>query len=204
MVRSWKEERKRDIFYREAKKRGYRARSAFKLIDIQKRFKVIRKGDIVLDLGAAPGSWCQVTSEIVGSQGRVIGIDLVNIKPIDGVTFIRGDVTEKSTKDRLRKILGEKKLDVVLSDLSPKLSGIKTLDHARSMWLAECAFGYAKDFLKRGGNFVCKVFEGEDLDKFRRNLRSFFSTVRCYNPRASRKYSSEIYIIAKTFKQKNI
>jgi len=192
--------KREDFYYREAKRLGYRARSAFKLIQIQRKFNIIREGDLVLDLGAAPGSWCQVIRKIVGKSGRVIGIDISPFTPINDVVFIRGDITSEETKERLREILSGEKLNVVLSDLSPKTSGVHSLDHARSIWLGEHALKYAEEFLSKKGNFVCKLFEGEESLRFRKKLEKIFSTVRYFSPKASRKESSEKYIVAKGFK----
>ncbi len=190
---SWKKERKRDFYYREAKRLGYRARSAFKLIEIQKRFKIIRKGDVILDLGAAPGGWSQVALEYSG--GEVIGIDILPVRKMDNFVFIEGDVTSDETKNRLREVLGRRKVDVVLSDMSPNLSGNRALDQARSYWLCIKALEYADEFLRRGGNFVCKGFEGSDLNEFFKEVRIRFRFVRKFSPKASKKRSKEVYII---------
>ncbi|HDO19422.1 MAG TPA: RlmE family RNA methyltransferase [Thermoplasmatales archaeon] len=187
--------RREDFYYREAKRRGYRARSAFKLIQIQKRFKIIRRGDSVLDLGASPGGWSQVALELVGSKGKVIGIDVSPIKSMDGAVFIVGDITKDETIDILRDLTGEDKFDVIISDLSPKLSGNRALDQARSFWLCLQALRYVDEFLKTGGNFVCKAFEGSDLPEFLNEVESRFSMVKRFSPKASRKRSKEIYVI---------
>lgn len=193
-MNKWKEERRRDFYYKEAKRLGYRARSAFKLIEIQNRFKVIRKGDKIIDLGASPGGWSQVAIEY--SSGKVIGVDLLPIKKLDGLTYIKGDVTSDDTKDEVRRELDGDKVDVVLSDLSPNLSGNKYLDQARSFWLCMKALEYADEFLREGGRFVCKGFEGSDLSEFLKEVRKRFRIVKKFSPKASKKRSKEIYIIA--------
>lgn len=195
----WYKEKKREHFYKEAKQAGYRARSAFKLKQIQKKFSVIKKGDIVIDLGAAPGGWSQVTKELVGNQGTIIGIDLSSIEPLDGVTFLQRDLTEKTTMDEIRGMIGDNKADVVISDMSPDISGNYSIDHARSIYLCEHSLLLAEQLLKSGGNFVCKVFNGEDLDSFVGKVRQNFRMVKQFSPAASRKSSSEIYIVAKSY-----
>lgn len=195
----WYKEKKREHFYKEAKQAGYRARSAFKLKQIQKKFSVIKKGDIVIDLGAAPGGWSQVTKELVGNQGTIIGIDLSSIEPLDGVTFLQRDLTEKTTMDEIRGMIGDNKADVVISDMSPDISGNYSIDHARSIYLCEHSLLLAGQFLKSGGNFVCKVFNGEDLNSFVGKVRQNFRMVKQFSPAASRKSSSEIYIVAKSY-----
>jgi len=190
----WKEERKRDFYYKEAKKLGYRARSAFKLIEIQQRFGIIKRGDRIIDLGASPGGWSQVALEY--SNGKVIGVDILPVKKLNGLIFIKGDVTSEDTKEKVKEELGDEKVDVVLSDLSPNLSGNRYLDQARSFWLCMKALEYVDDFLREGGRFVCKGFEGSDLDEFLKEVRKRFKIVRKFSPRASKKRSREVYIIA--------
>jgi len=195
----WYKEKKREHFYKEAKQAGYRARSAFKLKQIQKKFSVIKKGDIVIDLGAAPGGWSQVTKELVGNQGTIIGIDLSSIEPLDGVTFLQRDLTEKTTMGEIRGMIGANKADVVISDMSPDISGNYSIDHARSIYLCEHSLLLAGQLLKSGGNFVCKVFDGKDLNSFVGKVRQNFRMVKQFSPAASRKSSSEIYIVAKSY-----
>jgi 23S rRNA (uridine2552-2'-O)-methyltransferase len=193
----WYTEKKREHFYKEAKRVGYRARSAFKLEQIQSKFKIIKKGNTVIDLGAAPGGWSQVAKELVGNHGTVLGIDLSRISPIEGVTFLQGDLTEDSTIEKIKQIIGDKKVDVVLSDMSPNISGNYSVDQARSVYLCEHALKLAGLLLKTGGNFICKVFEGEDLQDFIKKADKIFKTVKQFSPPASRKSSSETYIIAR-------
>lgn len=197
----WYSEKKKEHFYKEAKRFGYRARSAFKLIQIQKRFSILRTEDFVIDLGAAPGGWSQVAKDIVGEKGTVVGIDLSPIKPIIGITFLQGDMTEDTSIQEIINIVGEKKADAVLSDMSPDISGTYSVDHARSIFLSEHALTTAELVLKPGGNFVCKVFSGEDLEDFVKKVITKFRSVKRFAPDASRKSSSEIYIIAKSFQK---
>lgn len=197
MSKRWYQEKKREHFYKEAKKTGYRARSAFKLKQIQKRFNVIRSGDVIVDLGAAPGGWSQVSRELVGEKGFIIGVDLLSIKPVDGVVFFKGDLTDKVTIDRIIDCLEDRSVDVVLSDMSPNISGNYNVDQARSVFLCEKALDVADVLLRSGGSFVCKVFEGEDFKDFYSKVSMRFKVVKIFNPLASRKSSSEVYIIGK-------
>jgi len=196
----WYAEKKREHFYKEAKRVGYRARSAFKLQQIQKKFNLLSKKDVVLDLGAAPGGWSQVAQELVGGQGTVIGIDLLPIKPLEHVTFIQGDMTKHETLEKIEHFLKGSKVDAVLSDMSPDISGNYSVDQARSIWLCEKALKAAGTFLRPGGHFVCKIFEGEDTKDFIEKVKRRFHIVGVFSPKASRKSSSEIYLIAQSFK----
>jgi 23S rRNA (uridine2552-2'-O)-methyltransferase len=197
----WYKEKKREHYYKEAKRVGYRARSAFKLLQVQKKFSVIQRNDIVLDLGASPGGWSQVARKIVGDNGKIIAVDISSFKPINGVVFIQGDITENSSTQKINDTLGEKKADIVLSDMSPDISGNYSVDHARSIYLCEQALEISKLFLRNGGNFVCKVFSGEDLNDFVKKTKQIFKTIKQFNPEASRKSSSEVYVVARSFKK---
>jgi 23S rRNA (uridine2552-2'-O)-methyltransferase len=197
----WYIEKKKEHFYKEAKRTGYRARSSFKLHQIQLRFNIIPKNGIVVDLGAAPGGWSQVTKEIVGEKGIVIGVDLSSIQPLENVQFIQGDITQAETVERIKELINSRTVDLVLSDISPDISGCYSVDQARSAWLCECALHLADQILKPGGNFVCKIFEGEDTKNFIDRVKHRFMIVKTFSPRASRKSSSEVYIIAKSFKK---
>lgn len=196
----WYSEKKREHFYKEAKRFGYRARSAFKLKQIQKKFNIIKNGDTVIDLGAAPGGWSQVAKEIVGDKGQVVGIDLLSIKPIEGIIFLEGDMTNYLSIQELKNIVSEKKADVVLSDMSPDISGSYSVDQARSIFLCEQAFKTSEILLKSGGSFVCKAFAGEDLEDFILKISRKFGIIKRFSPSASRKSSSEIYLVARSFK----
>ena len=195
----WYKEKKRERFYKEAKKKGFRARSAFKLLQIQKKFNLMKKGDFVVDLGAAPGGWSQVAKDLVSPDGKVIGIDLSHIEPLKGVVFLKGDMTKDETLQTILDVAGNRKADVILSDMSPNISGSYSVDQARSVFLCEKALETARVLLKPSGAFVCKIFEGEDLKDFLTKVESIFKAVKQFTPAASRKSSSEIYIIAKYF-----
>jgi len=182
-----------DGFQRRARREGYRTRSAYKLQEIQRRSQLFRKGDTVLDLGAAPGGWSQVAQEMVGAEGRVIGIDLVHIASLEGVEFLQGDLRDAE----LRRQLGDlaPTAAVVISDMSPDLSGNYSVDQARSIELAELALSIASE--RQARCFAVKVFEGEDFQQFRAAVQAEFGSVRTLSPEASRKASSEVYLIAK-------
>ena len=182
-----------DAFQRRARREGYRSRSVYKLMDIQKRSKIFRKDDTVLDLGAAPGGWSQVALEYIGEDGKLVGVDLQHILPLKGAQFLQGDIRESETRKELEKLVP--KADVVLSDMSPNLSGNYSVDQARSVELASFALEIASE--RKANSFVVKVFEGSDFQDFRKAVIDEFGSVRTLSPEASRKQSSEVYLIAK-------
>ena len=185
--------RRTDAFQRRARREGYRARSVYKLMDIQKRSKIFRKDDTVLDLGAAPGGWSQIALEYIGEDGKLVGVDLQHILPLKGAQFLQGDIREPETRKELEKLVP--KADVVLSDMSPNLSGNYSVDQARSVELASFALEIASE--RKAKSFVVKVFEGSDFQDFRKAVIDEFGSVRTLSPEASRKQSSEVYLIAK-------
>ena len=188
------EKRRKDYYYRRAKSEGYRSRASFKLLEIQERYHVIRPGNVVVDLGAAPGGWLQV----IGHLGAAaIAVDLQHIAPLQGVTPIRGDLTSPEIINEIREVADI--VDVVTSDAAPNLSGAWSLDHARSINLSACALEIAKCVLKPGGNFTVKVFQGDLFDSFTGDVSAYFAFVKAFNPRASRKQSAETYIVAKRY-----
>jgi 23S rRNA (uridine2552-2'-O)-methyltransferase len=203
MTERWYQEKKREGFYRRAKREGYRARSAYKLQQIQEKFRLIRKGDTVVDLGASPGGWSQVAVGLVGEGGRVFGLDLASVRAVEGAVFLRGDLTKPETMEALRREMarnGPALANVVVSDMSPDISGNYMRDQAESMWLCQKAFEFAEQVLDRGGNFVAKIFEGEDYPEFKKTLEARFEMVKPYRPEATRKASSEVYLVAKGYR----
>ena len=184
---------KTDAFQRKARREGYRARSAYKLMDIQKKSKIFKEGSIVLDLGAAPGGWSQVAIEYIGEEGKLIGVDLQHILPLKGAQFIQGDLRDAEIREELEQLAP--KADAVISDMSPNLSGNYSVDQARSVELSSLALEIASE--RKAKCFVCKVFEGSDFQDFRASVISEFGSVRTLSPEASRKQSSEVYLIAK-------
>ncbi|MBU2560587.1 methyltransferase domain-containing protein, partial [archaeon] len=183
--------------YKKAKQEKYRSRASYKLKQLNLKFKIIKKGHKVLDLGAAPGGWMQVLREFVGSEGKVVGVDLSDIRPFehDNVAAIKGDFTTPEVIAQIKERIG--KADVVVSDASPDISGVWDIDHICSVELSRSALALAKDILKPGGNFLIKVFQGAEVDDFYREVKAAFNYVKRTKPKASRDQSSEIYIVGK-------
>jgi 23S rRNA (uridine2552-2'-O)-methyltransferase len=191
---AWRKEQSRDQYFRLAKAEGYRARSAYKLIQLANRFRLLKPGRVVLDLGAAPGGWSQVVASRVGEEGRVVAVDLQEIEPLPGVITLRGDIREDETIARVHEALGGP-ADVVISDVSPQISGIGPTDHARSIELGVISLSIALEVLQPGGAFVVKLFRGDDFDRFMALVRRHFRTVRSHVPRATRQESRESYVV---------
>jgi 23S rRNA (uridine2552-2'-O)-methyltransferase len=187
----------KDYFYYKAKSEGYRSRATYKLRQINEKHQVIKPGDSVVDLGAAPGGWLQMAKELSG--GRVIGIDLQKISPIEGVETFKGDITSERTLKKIEEIIGQHGADVVICDAAPNLTGNWSLDHGRSIDLCQSALNLAKQLLMPGGNFVVKVFQGDLFKDYLDEIKEHFVYVKSYTPRASRKQSAEIYVIGKKF-----
>ena len=187
----------KDHFYYRAKDEGYRSRAAYKLLQINLKHNIINPGATVVDLGAAPGGWLQKVKELSG--GLVVGVDLQNIKPLEGVTTIKGDIKSDETQKKIESIIGKHGADVVTCDAAPNLTGNWSLDHARSIDLSRSALHLAQHLLIPGGNFVVKVFQGDMFKTFLEDVKESFVYVRSFTPKASRKQSAEIYIIGKKF-----
>jgi 23S rRNA (uridine2552-2'-O)-methyltransferase len=193
---------RKDAFYHKAKREGYRARSAYKLLELQREFQVLKPGTHVIDLGSWPGGWVQVAAELVGHTGKVIGIDLVALDPLPqaNVTVLQGDATEAAQQEKMRSLLGGP-ADVLLSDMAPKLSGIKEVDEARAMDLCRAALACAPALLRSGGTLLLKVFMGPEHKKFLVELRVAFTSVKTTRLTATRKGSAETYIFATGLKR---
>jgi 23S rRNA (uridine2552-2'-O)-methyltransferase len=187
----------KDKYFYQAKKQGYRARSAFKLLQIQKKYGVIKKGMRVLDLGAAPGSWLQVTREIIGANGRLAGIDIEKIEPIvpEIITFEADLYSQETIK--IIESLNWGKFNLILSDAAPSTAGVKEVDQARSLELSLRVVEIAEDFLQNDGNLVFKIFQSNDLPMLVEKLNNFFKVVKIFKPQASRDRSFELYVVAK-------
>jgi 23S rRNA (uridine2552-2'-O)-methyltransferase len=194
----WIDEHLRDPYVQRARAAGYRSRAAYKLLEIDARDRLLAPGRTVVDLGAAPGSWSQVAAQRIGRAGRVIAIDLLPIAPIPGVTILQGDFSADEALDRLRDALGGARVDLVLSDLAPNLSGIASADQARSIALAELAAEFAGAHLQPSGALLVKAFQGSGFPEYVRDLRARFESVVTRKPDASRDRSSEIFIVAKS------
>ncbi len=191
--------KKKDGYYHKAKKEGYRSRAVYKLKQIDEEFNLFSKGDVVVDLGAAPGSWSEYAVEKVG-EGNVVAIDLERMRDIEGVSTYEGDMRDEEVINRLSIIAD--KVDVVISDMAPNISGNYTMDHARSIYLAQQALEFCHKTLEKGGDFVVKVFQGEDFKTFLDQAKDSFEFVQATSPKASRNSSSEMYIIGKRYVRK--
>jgi len=193
--RRWLQEHHQDEYVLKARAQGYRSRAVFKLAEIQQKDHVLKAGQLVLDLGAAPGGWSEYASTIIGDQGKIIALDLLPLEPIAGVTFLQGDFTEQETLDRLLALIGDRRFDLVLSDMAPNLSGMESVDQPRSIYLAELAFDLAENFLNSAGVFVVKLFQGAGSEELISSFRRRFRSVKLRKPDASRSRSSEIYAV---------
>ena len=194
--KQWRKQQHTDPYFKKAKAEGYRARSAYKLEEINQRFRVIRPSNRVLDIGAAPGSWSQFAYEVVGDKGTIVAVDIQAIEPLAGVTTIKGDIRDEKVKAQIREAAGGKPFNSVISDIAPNTTGISTTDHARSMELSLFALVVAIEFLGKGGNFVTKVFDGEDFDQLFALAKKYFKRVTTLSPDATRKESKELFLIA--------
>lgn len=196
----WLREHFDDQFVKKSQESGYRARSAFKLEEIAEKFNLLSGLKAVVDLGAAPGGWCQVIKAKSPQTGFIIGLDLLPIEPIDGVTFIEGDFTSDEVYEQLLKLLGNRKIDLVLSDMAPNLSGMNAMDQPRCMLLAEMALDFCQQSLQPGGSHVVKLFQGEGFDQHIQNIRQLFNKLVIYKPKSSRPRSREVFAVATGFK----
>jgi len=192
----WIERRKRDYYYRMAKREDLRSRASFKLLEINRKFGLIGEGDVIVDLGAAPGGWLQIARRIVGESGFVLGVDIKEIEPLgfSNVVTIVGDIMEPDIIVRIKALL-PRPADAVISDASPNISGVWEVDHARQIELAERSLRIAMEVLRKEGNFLVKIFQGDLQSYFLRRVRRFFRFVRIFKPKASRKESAEIYVL---------
>ena len=189
-----------DPYVKQAQKDGYRARSSYKLIELNEKDRLIRPGMLVMDLGSAPGGWSQVAGRIVGEKGRVIATDILPMDHVHNVDFIQGDFTDEAVFNQILEALGDRKPDLIISDIAPNISGIESADQASSMYLVELALDMARKVLKPKGNFVAKVFQGSGSEAYLKEVRTSFDKVSIRKPAASRSRSREIYLVAKGFK----
>ncbi len=193
------QEAKRDLYRRLAKERGYRSRAAFKLMEINQSYHIIRRGMYVVDIGCAPGGWLQVARKFLGGYGKVLGIDTLPVEPLPNVQVIEGDVSDTSLAEKILVIMG-RKVNLVLSDVATNIIGVWELDHARQIAVTENAVSLMDRILVKYGNAVFKAFEGSLLNELRDNLKVKFGNVRLYKPKASKKASSEIYLVCLGYK----
>jgi 23S rRNA (uridine2552-2'-O)-methyltransferase len=198
--KKWLDEHVNDPYVKKAQADGYRSRASYKLLEINEKDKLFTTGSIVMDLGSAPGGWSQVVAPLVGDTGRVIASDILPMTPINDVDFIQGDFTEESVYNQILEVLGNDRVDLVVSDMAPNMSGVNTTDQYSSMYLVELALDMAKNVLKPGGYFCAKVFQGVGYEEYVKEVRSAFNKVLVRKPAASRPRSREVYLVAKNFK----
>lgn len=193
------QEAKRDYYRKVARKEGFRSRAAYKLLEINNSYHIIQRGMYVVDLGCAPGGWLQVASKMVGPSGKVLGVDIRPIEPLPNVQFIQSDLADSSLAEKILDKIG-RKVNVLLSDVAPNVSGIWQLDHARQISLTQNAVSIAEKILTRNGSAVLKAFEGDMFNELRDELKKKFNTVHLYKPKSSRKESSEMYLVCLGYK----
>ncbi|MBU3023025.1 23S rRNA (uridine(2552)-2'-O)-methyltransferase RlmE [Aestuariibacter sp. A3R04] len=196
----WLKEHFDDQYVQQAQKQGWRSRAVFKLEEIQSKDKLIKQGMTAVDLGAAPGGWSQLASQLVGDKGQVIACDILGMDPIVGVDFLQGDFREEAVLETLLNRIGGKNVDIVMSDMAPNMSGNNSVDQSRSMYLCELALDMCHQVLKPNGSFVIKVFQGEGFDEYFRSIRDVFKTIKTRKPDSSRARSREVYLVATGYK----
>lgn len=195
--RQWVHDHINDPYVKQAQAQGFRSRAAFKLMQIDDKDRLLAPGKVVVDLGSTPGGWSQVASKKVGAAGRVVAIDLLPMEPVHGVHFILGDFREDEALAELVEALDGRRVDLVLSDMAPNLSGIAVTDQARSIHLLELALEFASEHLKSGGDMLVKVFQGSGFDELRREMEQLFTSVAVRKPDSSRDRSSEVYLLCR-------
>ena len=193
--KAWMQEHLNDEFVKRAQKEGYRARAAYKLIEIDDKDKLIKPGMTIVDLGSTPGSWSQVAVQRLKGNGKVIALDILDMTGIAGVTFIQGDFREEAVLKLLQTAINNKPVDLVIADMAPNISGVKDVDQAGATYLTELALEFSKDWLKPNGNFLVKVFIGAGFDDMVKTMRGHFDKVVTRKPKASRDRSSEVYLL---------
>lgn len=197
--RSWKERQERDPYVQQARKDGWRSRAVYKLEEIDKKARLLKPDMVVVDLGAAPGSWSQYVTEKLKGRVRIVAVDLLPMDALPSVEFIQGDFTEDDTLAAMKAAIGEAPVDLVMSDMAPNISGNRAVDQPRSMYLVELARDMCREVLRKGGDFVCKLFQGEGIDAFIAETRKQFGSVKVIKPKASRAGSREVYLVARNY-----
>ena len=198
--KAWLKEHREDPYVQRAQREGYRSRACYKLLEIQEKDRVIGPGMTILDLGSAPGGWSQVAVALVGHRGRVIASDILPMDSLAGVEFIEGDFTSDDVFGQILDAIGDSRVDLVISDMAPNMSGVNAVDQPRSIYLVELALDMARRVLAPGGTFVTKVFQGEGFDEIFRATRDSFGKVLTRKPKASRPRSREVYLVARDFR----
>ena len=195
--KAWLHEHVNDHYVHLAKKDGYRARAAYKLLEINEKDKIIKPGTVLADLGSAPGSWSQVAAKLAGGTGKVFALDILPMEPIAGVDFIQGDFRESTVLAEFEQLLADRPLDLVICDMAPNMAGNAVIDQTRSIYLCELALDFAAEHLKPGGTFLVKVFQGSGFQEFQAAMKSVFAAVATRKPEASRNRSNEIYLLGR-------
>jgi 23S rRNA (uridine2552-2'-O)-methyltransferase len=196
----WLNEHFRDEYVKRAQSEGYRARAVYKLMEIDDKDKLIKSGMTVIDLGAAPGGWSQYAARKLDGKGRVIALDILEMEPLPGVEVLQGDFREQEVLEQLLDTLGDQKADLVMSDMAPNISGMSAVDQPRAMYLCELALALADETLKKGGDFLVKLFQGEGFDEFSKEMKQRFDKVIFRKPKASRPRSREVYALGRGYR----
>lgn len=197
----WLDRQHSDPYVQQARAAGYRSRAAYKLLELQEKDRILEKGMTVVDLGAAPGGWSQVAAKIVGRTGHVVAIDILAMEPLNGVDIVLGDFESPETIEKLIELLGNKPVDLVMSDMAPNMSGIAVVDQTQSVYLAEVAVAFAERVLTKKGTFLVKIFQGPGFQEYFKFLKERFDQVLTRKPKASRAESREVYLLAKGYKR---
>lgn len=198
--RSWRERQERDPYVQQARRDGWRSRAVYKLEELDQKERLLKPGMTCVDLGAAPGGWSQYVSRTLDGNARVIAIDLLPMDALPNTDFIQGDFTEEAVLQELEARVGDRKVDLVMSDLAPNISGNRAIDQPRAMYLAELALDFARDVLADHGDFVIKLFQGAGIDPYIADVRNSFATVKVRKPKASRAGSREVYLVARNYR----
>jgi 23S rRNA (uridine2552-2'-O)-methyltransferase len=197
--KGWKERQERDPYVQQARKEGWRSRAVYKLEEIDRKARLLKPGMVVVDLGAAPGGWSQYVTESLKGKVKIIAVDLLPMDALPSVEFVEGDFTDDETLAALKAAIGGEPVDLVMSDMAPNISGNRAVDQPRSMYLAELALDMCREVLRKGGDFVCKLFQGEGIDAYIAEARKAFGSVKVMKPKASRVGSREVYLVARNY-----
>lgn len=195
--RRWLHEHATDVYVKMAQQQGYRSRAAFKLLELDERDRLLKPGMRVVDLGAAPGSWSQIAASRVGAAGKVIALDILPMEPLGGVTVIEADFTTEQAVAQLENALEGQEIDLVICDIAPNISGMASVDQPRAVYLVELALDFALKWVRPGGDFIVKLFQGEGAEAFIKSCRESFASVAIRKPKASRSRSNEVYVVAR-------